>query len=488
MSQNENKNKIEELTKIFGRHTVFLPLVPGEKFPVKNLKGWQKTDLARTQKPKYQEALSKSDIGILCGSASSNLISIDCDTDEFAKDLIDLNPAFSDCTRSRGNRGQNIWIRIEGDLPKSSKLTQDGNQIGEIRCDANLTKIWGKHPEGQNYEIERGLGPIEMSFGEIIWPDYVNLGQKPKKIVSPPSSPTSTKTLKNLNTKNLITYDTERLYNYDTITLYNNTSHSDPNPEDRIKLMRLRKLSLEKLQKWKDKQRKLKRKDIIWLYEEFIEKYFAATPNQRNEVIVKSSVRIHRAMTRDLALELLMTFYDVNQHYFRDNRMKHQIEANSMLNSLEDSFRSLLNDTEKTFYLELDAELQGLFRVMWDLARSSTSEFPPGHFFLSDSHIKRRIGLKFPTQASRLRSELEEWDIIECVERGKTWSKGEKSKASKYIWLLRKPNEWPKDEAEPYPNEDTSKPSETVDVEGVEKFESATKERAPVLETANVDI
>ena len=69
-------------------------------------------------------------------------------------------PALAATLRSRGKRGCNFWIRMQGSFPPSSNLARaDGSAWGEWRSDRHNTMIHGIHPEGGCYTGRRKSRP-----------------------------------------------------------------------------------------------------------------------------------------------------------------------------------------------------------------------------------------------------------------------------------------------------------------------------------------
>ena len=159
------------LISLLGDDVVLLRCNKGEKGP--RWRGWQTTTIEKMKDERYLKALDKhQNIAVLLGSASGGLCSIDIDDDEMVEPFLALNPGLAATLRSRGKRGCNFWIRIQGSLPPSSNLARvDGSPWGEWRSDRHNTMIHGIHPEGGCYTRSPEVPPIAMRFEEIQWPD-----------------------------------------------------------------------------------------------------------------------------------------------------------------------------------------------------------------------------------------------------------------------------------------------------------------------------
>lgn len=159
------------LISLLGDDVVLLRCNKGEKGP--RWRGWQTTTIEKMKDERYLKALDKhQNIAVLLGSASGGLCSIDIDDDEMVEPFLALNPGLAATLRSRGKRGCNFWIRIQGSLPPSSNLARvDGSPWGEWRSDRHNTMIHGIHPEGGCYTRSPEVPPIAMRFEQIQWPD-----------------------------------------------------------------------------------------------------------------------------------------------------------------------------------------------------------------------------------------------------------------------------------------------------------------------------
>jgi P4 family phage/plasmid primase-like protien len=160
---------VERLRDLFGRDAVLVPIPLGEKGP--RLKGWQQTKLEAMENPAYLRKLARGNIGVLQGAPSNGLCSIDLDSDEAAAAFLEVNPLLKDTLQTRGQRGFNAWVQIEGEYPGPEKIKDAAEQAcGEWRSTGNQTVIHGKHPSGCSYRIVNEVPPIKMRFEKILWP------------------------------------------------------------------------------------------------------------------------------------------------------------------------------------------------------------------------------------------------------------------------------------------------------------------------------
>ena len=147
---------------------VLIPIPKGEKGP--RIKEWQKLTLFDMTE-EYYAKLEGQNIGVLLGSASNDLISIDADSDEFLEAFLSDNPSLRDSLISRGSRGGNVWLSLVGGYPRSGKIKNaDGSPWGEFRADGSQTVIYGQHPSGCSYTNNKKQ-PLSVEFASIKWPE-----------------------------------------------------------------------------------------------------------------------------------------------------------------------------------------------------------------------------------------------------------------------------------------------------------------------------
>jgi len=166
------EEKVIATYTLFGNDIVLIPVKPGNKNPIP--KGWQTISYEDSQKDDYQEALHGNNFAILTGSASNGLISVDLDTDEAEAEFRIANPDLTAGTlRTKGDRGCNFWLKIEGEYPEGvSKITTNGGKpVGELRAGNGITVVQGTHPSGKTY-TNNNRHPELICFDEIQWPEH----------------------------------------------------------------------------------------------------------------------------------------------------------------------------------------------------------------------------------------------------------------------------------------------------------------------------
>lgn len=168
---------IERLTALLPG-AVLLPIPRREKAPRGfDAKDWQNTTFEETQRHHYQARLRQAEnTGVLLGQPSGSLCAIDIDDDELIQGFLDLNPDFARTLCSKGQRGCQFWVIIEGDYPHQvAKLKHPGGRTyGEWRADGGQSVIRGIHPEGMHYQLLCASPPVRIRFDQIRWPlDWV---------------------------------------------------------------------------------------------------------------------------------------------------------------------------------------------------------------------------------------------------------------------------------------------------------------------------
>jgi hypothetical protein len=164
-----------ELVNIYDKlleheRAVLLPIQSGTKRP--SISEWQKVKFEDTQAAEYramlEAAFNKAAIGVQLGNG---IFAIDVDNDDLADKFLELNPRLLNTLRTRGARGCQFWIKIDGKHPESCKLKLSGKEIGEWRANGQSV-IYGQHPSGPRYQVLTQEKPATIKFEEINWPKH----------------------------------------------------------------------------------------------------------------------------------------------------------------------------------------------------------------------------------------------------------------------------------------------------------------------------
>jgi len=384
---------------------VLLPIKSGTKQPTG--KAWQQRTFSETSRPAYVERLRKAPaIGVLLGGASQGLCSIDFDCDLFLIDFLNRNPAFLETLRTKGQRGGNLWLIVEGELPKSRKLTASGKPVGEWRANGNQTIIAGIHPEGGTYQRTKDAPPLRVRFEEIDWPaldcrefsspSSSNLSQSSPFSPSSPGSP------------------------------YSPSLHSLHNIAARLKASEQARRELEG------------NRGLYHLYRQFIEKRPLPRQGSRNTDLVSMITFLSRAVGKERALALARAFHSVNQDIFTDPLEQHMHEAEAHLAACEETWRGELSEYERQVADQLPRGHCEAFRICRDLADLDVPASPRGKLFISMGDLANRLSLHAP-EAQRILRVLESLGCLEIETKGTRHAKGVRGAATRYRWKLDLP-------------------------------------------------
>lgn len=178
---------VTRLQSLLGQEVVLVWTKPREKSPP--FSGWQRTTLEMMRDARYLKQLrSGCNLAVLLGEPSSGICSIDIDDDSDVGPFLEANPVLTASLRSKGRRGCNIWIKVQGNYPAPAAIkTRDGKAWGEWRSTGNITLIHGLHPEGLPYRFEHEAPAAEIAFEEIKWPEHLRLPWIPEMAEEPNS-------------------------------------------------------------------------------------------------------------------------------------------------------------------------------------------------------------------------------------------------------------------------------------------------------------
>ena len=190
-----NSDPVKWLQELIGQDVVLLPVWDKSKKPKDT--NWTKLTIQDMQNSRHLHLLRCSNIGVLLGKASGGLCSIDIDSDELAGEFLKANPLLKQTLQSKGQRGQNFWVKIKGEYPPTKKMRRNDEAIGEWRADGSQTVIHGTHPCGQPYCILQQTAPVEIAFEQIQWPKgwSIKITGKPQQqptLLSAQSTPVGT--------------------------------------------------------------------------------------------------------------------------------------------------------------------------------------------------------------------------------------------------------------------------------------------------------
>ncbi len=360
--------------------------------------------------PVYLRSFAGRNIGVLLGSASGGLCTIDFDQDADIEPFLENNPRLRDTTRTKRVRGCNFWIFVDGVFPASAKLP-----FGEWRADGNQTVIYGRaidkrkgETEPTDYEFLNEVPPIRIRFGEIIFPEGCFEKQTPP-----------TPTIR-LNTASCITAS---LHPCIPASLHNKAGSVLAN-------IKAKREALDTLA-----AKHPNHPNFTKFYTGLIEPRFQAQAHARNGFLVQTVPFLYRCVAPQFVLELVGCFYDCNRALFNDPREQHMKEAKAMLESVAKTYIESLNAGERGIYDALPENEREAFRICRDLALLPEPERPPLTFFLSFNHLADRLGI-YPTQAQRIMRQLESYGLIKLLKKGTRRAAGVQAEAGSYQWFI----------------------------------------------------
>jgi hypothetical protein len=406
LKQQDNGTKQRELQahEILPRLGVDAVLLPvgSKKNPIGN--GWQKRRYDQTQTPKYQEKLKKNPaIGVLLGAASQGLCSIDCDCDYFKSELLKLNPSLRDTLQTKAKKGGNLWVVVEGYIPRTHMLKSNGTPLGEWRSERCHTVIAGAHPEGLKYRVIVDNPPVRLRFSDLKWPENDTDWPQSLKVTHASPLPPSSSSQYSLSS-----------------------------------LSQIRPLSLaEKLAAEEEALSKMP-KSTRKLYDTFIKRRFTPKQGCRNAHIVGMGAFLFQTVGKKQLVALLEAYYDLNQSLFEDSKAIHMAEVAAIIEGRRSTWLESLNPDERALYESLPVLYREAFRICRDLALYPKKEAGGYDFFLSCNDLGCRLDCH-PQEAHRILESLKALRLLSVAIQGTQHSKEAAGIATRWIWLTPQP-------------------------------------------------
>lgn len=390
-------SNIEQIYELLGKNT---PLIPVKKCTkIADVKNWKDLTVEKTLEAQFQDKLRKaSNIGVLQGSKSNNLCSIDIDEDELAEEFLRHNPSLESTLITKGARGVNTWFTALGDCPGLQP-----EKWGEVRGDGAYTLIKGIHPSGTEYSIINENKPVSIEFEKIKLPPYGVKNLPPYLYVSESLSESVTESIS---------------YNYIT--------SNDSSPLTRMKAL---KESKERYEEWKTTTPN----HVIKNYETYIERDYDMDFSIRNHELIRHTTVLYTMVGTDMAEILVRAFYYINKPFFHADIHQHMKEFSSHYEAVKKSYLSGLPKDELKLYQEMPPLLQDAFRICRDLASFDDENYSPPLFHLSCQQLANRIGIKCQ-QAQRLMKEFKTAGFVSMKKKGQKYKAGRRSKASVWKW------------------------------------------------------
>lgn len=201
-------------------------------------------------------------------------------------------------------------------------------------------------------------------------------------------------------------------------------------PADTLRLIKDKRQTMANLES--------KRKELSQLFVQLVEPRVEPIAAGRNDSIVQLVPFLYRAVSPQLVLEFIGSYYDCHRALFNDPRDTHMKEAAFMLDSVKTTYTKSLTENERQIYLELNDDQQSAYRICRDLAHLHEPKRELLTFYLSCHQLGLRLGLQ-DAQAQRILRELQSFGITELMQKGTKRAPGVKGRAGIYLW--RHPSE-----------------------------------------------
>ncbi|MEO7098033.1 MAG: bifunctional DNA primase/polymerase [Luteolibacter sp.] len=392
-----------KILQLLGVRAVLLPIRAKSKAPA--VSSWQKLTFEDTQSDWYQSLLQRAPaIAVLLGDASEGLCSIDCDSDDYLGEFLELNPRLADSFRTKGRRGANIWLILETAgqrCPSTKRLYAGDVAVGEFRADGGQTIVAGRHEKGGTYQVLCCSPPVRIRPNEIAWPGGKN----------GPGSLGSSK--------------------------FSQDSDSSPNSASSVSLGLLNLLhNNEKINESLRAEEELAADPVTGrYYKKFLAKKFTAQQGMRNDHMVQMVTFLHEAVSKELCMKLVRFFYLINQVEYNDSLEHHMKAAEAHYNACDVRWLQGFGGQVRAPLAELPDRHRCAMRICSALARLDLPESPAGEFYLSCNELGDRLCLH-PPQAQRILKQFESFDMILMLQPGSKRETGKKARATRYKWLI----------------------------------------------------
>jgi len=406
--QPDGQNPLEAARSLVGGAAVFLPIPPQSKATTVQ---WKKLTLEDSKKPAYLKKFQPwTGVAVKLGKISANLCSIDLDTDELLAEFRELNVWTNQTLITRGSRGGNVWVTIDGEYPPLTRFPK----MGEWRADGAYTILLGTHTNGNDYTVLNRATPVKINYKQIIWPKGIErymagkntttLNKSRNLFLSSYSSDNLKAETDNCNTENLKSDScgTDNLKTEDCVSKTFNNDKTLKSVDcviakkaaDIVERMGLINKSHANLEEWKARLTEEGRSDHFSLYQQQMATLCKPELGNRNASMVKAAPRLIAAASEAIALQLMMDFYRLNAHWFKDSEECHAKECKAMLSAAAKTIYQSFDPDSQTIYTAMDEEYRATFRVMRDLARNTSrgASKVPRRFFLSTRQLAARIG------------------------------------------------------------------------------------------------
>lgn len=403
---------VKKLQKLLGP-CVFLAC--NGKKPIK--RGWQKLTL-KDMTPEYLASLDGGNIGVSLGAPSEGLVSVDFDAEDALTLFLAANPALQNTLRTHARRGANLWLRVVGHCPASTRLVgAAGEPLGEWRATGGQTIIHGLHPlTGAPYEIQRESSPAQIVAADLKWPETVT------PLKWPGNDPPSTGSRGEEEHRSTELSDSSAAASSASSHLHHTTTAKQI-------------AALEAEAAFPRKYRK----GIVELYNALVAGRYKPEESARNAFMIHAVPFLAKALDDDLVLGFSLHFFQLNQVLFKAGEAEHMEKTRAMLTNVLRTYEEAMSAANAILYRALPSLLKSAFRICEDLAFNHSSKAPPPPlFFLAEGELADRLNAH-PQTARRLLHTLRSLQIIAVEVLGCPHAHKKRGVATQYRWLLSPP-------------------------------------------------
>ena len=170
-------------------------------------------------------------------------------------------------------------------------------------------------------------------------------------------------------------------------------------------------------------------------YSRHFDRQFEWAPGTRNTTLANAAPALIRRLSFDVALAVLMAFYDLHHELWGTSRERHEKESRAALTNGLNRLVATLGDRESSLYGRLSTETRrAAYRITRDLARTN-DRGDVRAFYLSECELAARIGVS-DSAAREILHDFARWEILTLLERGERRTLGKKPRATRWRWNL----------------------------------------------------
>ena len=419
--------KIATLRELVG-DVVFLPCNSGKGGKGPFLEGFQSLTPA-DMTPAHLEKCERQEyrIGVLFGANSGGLCGLDCDCEDFAAEILRLNPWLAQTLTTTCNRGRAIWLRLTDRWPKAARLYWRGHPVGEWRADGNQSVIAGQDTDTKQWRRFVHCTPaLTVSWLVIRWPDGLESGGGKNRRPWPPAAS-----------------DTQAFFAAAPSSSHSNGG-GDVEREDVERRLRSTSPSRPRSTSPRPDERSEKEQKQRRIYREQVS-HLRAPTGERNELLTRAVNYLLHAVCEKLVLDFLMQHFDQigKPGGWAGTREDHQRSIQGLIEGCLASYPEKLGADERSIYERCrDDRQRAAFRICRDLARFDDSEHgnPPGIFPMAYGELAARLDCANVTAEELLKARfVGRLGLLWIESAGLPRRKGNPSIATRWRWLVPAP-------------------------------------------------